>query len=192
MIWTDFSNIWPAASYQQSKIKSGRVDFGSIRVTEYTQLDNTAHLMMKGVADDNAHNGVPLVSPDPHQPEDLRWGMVTSYFLKNFCSSMGSCGDALTTWISSKCSKSEQESFKADRAGDRSSKFLDDVLDELRWGIETSTICPDWLSLEPTSRKLNFTFQVWEFNMDADQISTGSCLQCSSQLLGHCFRRKKI
>ena len=45
---------------------------------------------------------------------------------------MGSCGDALTTWISSKCSKSEQESFKGDRAGDRSSKFLDDVLDELR------------------------------------------------------------
>ena len=56
----------------QCKIKSGRVDFGSIPVTEYTQLDNTAHLMMKGVADDNAHNGVPLASPDPHQLEDLR------------------------------------------------------------------------------------------------------------------------
>ena len=42
---------------------------GSIPVAEYTQLDNTAHLMMKGVADDN---GVSLLSPDPHQAEDLR------------------------------------------------------------------------------------------------------------------------
>ena len=87
---------------------------------------------MKGAADVAVQNGAPLLSP-----AESRWGMATKNFWKNF-RSMGSCVDGLSSLISSKRLKGEKEILKAERPADRSTKFLDEVLDELRWGIKTS------------------------------------------------------
>ena len=57
-------------------------------------------------------------------------------FERTFCS-MGSCVDGLSSLISSKRSRGENESLKEKQPGDRPKKFLDEVLDELRWGIKT-------------------------------------------------------
>ena len=122
---------------------------------------------MKGAADDYAQKSVPLLSPDPYQAEDLRWGMSKENFQKNLCSSMGSCVDAFSSWISSKCLKRKEYNLKADRAGDRSSKFLDDVLDELRWGIKTSIVLTKLVMiLDPNCLNRILTFEVGEFNVD--------------------------
>ena len=45
---------------------------------------------------------------------------------------MGSCVDGLSSLISSKRSRGENESLKEKQPGDRPKKFLDEVLDELR------------------------------------------------------------